>query len=180
MGNCPFHGATLCLPPPRHFPQDTSPKARLRVTASLPHPLPEGCSCSALRQAARHLTRLYDEALAPVDLGVNQYSILVKLDRHGPTPLNELAARVVMDRSSLGHLLRPLENRSLVTLGVDARDRRRRHIALTPAGAALVARARPLWAGAEDAFRRAFGPVPAQDLRDILRRVADTPVAPPA
>lgn len=142
-------------------------------------PLPEGCSCSALRQAARHLSRLYDEALAPVGLGVNQYSILVKLDRHGPAPLNELAARVVMDRSSLGHLLRPLENRGLVTLGVDARDRRRRHIALTPAGAALVARARPLWAGAEEAFRRAFGPGPARDLRDILRRVADTPVAPP-
>ena len=46
--------------------------------------IPDACSCSALRQAARVLTRMYDDALAPVGLGVNQYGILAKLDRFGP------------------------------------------------------------------------------------------------
>lgn len=32
------------------------------------------CNCSALRQAARHVTRLYDGELAPLGLGLNQYS----------------------------------------------------------------------------------------------------------
>ncbi len=38
--------------------------------------MPEICSCSALRQAARHLTRLYDGALAPAGIGLNQYAVL--------------------------------------------------------------------------------------------------------
>ncbi len=74
---------------------------------------PEVCNCAALRQAARRVTRLYDEALAPTGLGANQYSILVRLSG-GPSTIQELAQRLVMDRSTLGHLLRPLEKRGLV------------------------------------------------------------------
>jgi len=61
--------------------------------------LPEMCNCSALRQAARHISRMYDEALAPVGLGTNQYSILSRLERFGPLAQNELAERLVMDLS---------------------------------------------------------------------------------
>jgi len=43
---------------------------------------PEICNCAALRQAARHVTRFYDEALAPTGLGVNQFSILARLSRN--------------------------------------------------------------------------------------------------
>ncbi len=132
---------------------------------------PESCSCSALRQAARHVTKLYDEALAPVGLGLNQYSILSKLHRFGPKILQELAALLVMDRSTLGHLLRPLEKRGLVTLGVSEQDRRSRVIALTEAGAALMQQARPLWATAERRFEQGFGAEDASDLRTVLRRV---------
>src|SRR6516225_838484 len=39
---------------------------------------PEICNCAALRQATRHVTKLYDDALAPLGLGVNQFSILAR------------------------------------------------------------------------------------------------------
>jgi DNA-binding MarR family transcriptional regulator len=132
---------------------------------------PETCSCSALRQAARRVTKLYDEALAPAGLGLNQYSILAKLERLGPRPLGELAAFLVMDRSTLGHLLRPLEKRGLVRLEVPEQDRRSRAIALTPAGRELVEKARPLWAEAERRFEGAFGREAAHDLRVVLKRI---------
>ena len=132
---------------------------------------PEGCSCSALRQAARHVTRLYDAALAPTGLGLNQYAILARLDRLGPVRLGELAGRLVMDRSTLGHLLRPLEKRGLVALRAAERDRRSRLIALTPAGAALTAQARALWSNAEARFGQAFGTAEAAHLRGVLKRV---------
>lgn len=135
---------------------------------------PEICSCSALRQAARHVTKLYDAELAPVGLGLNQYSILAKLDRLGPQAIRELAALQVMDRSTLGHLLRPLERRKLVALVIDPHDRRSRLVALTRAGKALVRRARPLWAAAEHRFVRAFGEDSAAGLRTILRQVTVT------
>jgi len=133
---------------------------------------PEACHCSALRQAARRVTRLYDGALAPTGLGVNQYSILARLAHVGSSTIQDLARLLVMDRSTLGHLLRPLEKRGLVRLEVSEQDGRSRVIALTPAGRAVVARGRPLWAKAQQRFASAFGEKEALDLRRILKQVA--------
>src|SRR6266436_6352729 len=95
---------------------------------------PETCNCAALRQAARRVTRLYDEALAPTGLGVNQFSILARLSRVGRSTIQDVARLLVMDRSTLGHLLRPLEKRGLVKLEVSQRDRRSRMLVLTQTG----------------------------------------------
>lgn len=149
------------------------------MTEPFPSPTPEICTCSALRQAARHVTRLYDEALRPVRLSLNQYSILAKLERSGPMMIQDLAALLVMDRSTVGHLLRPLGDRGLVALETPKGDRRSRLVALTPAGRALMQQARPLWATAERRFGQAFGPEAASDLRLTLKRVALSEFAPP-
>ena len=140
----------------------------------------EVCNCSALRQAARHASKLYDDALAPSGLSVNQYSILARLGRIGPSTIGELAARLVMDRSTLGRLLRPLAKRGLVRLQVSKRDRRRRALALTPPGTALVAAPRPLWAEAQRHFERTIGVEDARLLRAMLKRVETAPFKPAA
>ena len=132
---------------------------------------PEICSCSAVRQAARHLTRLYDDALAPLDLSVNQYSIMSKLSRFGPQTIQALADLLVMDRSTLGHLLRPLERQGLLTIHIAETDKRERVVALTTAGKAHVKKANRLWARAERAFQRAFGADRALSLRTVLKQV---------
>lgn len=130
------------------------------------------CNCSALRQAARHVTRLYDSELAPAGLGLNQYSILSRLEKLGPCTIQELAGNLVMDRSTLGHLLRPLLNRGLLKLDASKQDRRSRVIRLTAAGKSLLKQARPLWAKAERRFEHRIGAVPARALREALARVA--------
>src|SRR6267143_1856849 len=133
---------------------------------------PEICNCGALRQAARRVTKLYDNALAPIGLGVNQFSILARLSLVGPSTIQDLARLLVMDRSTLGHLLRPLEKRSLVKLEVSEQDRRSRIVALTQAGKAAVARARPRWAAAQRQFESTFGKEAALELRAVLKEIA--------
>jgi DNA-binding MarR family transcriptional regulator len=133
---------------------------------------PEICNCGALRQAARRVTKLYDDAFVPVGLGVNQYSILARLNRVGPSRIQDLARLLVMDRSTLGHLLRPLEKRGLVRLDVSEQDRRSRTVALTRAGTALVAKARPLWARAQRRFEGTFGKEAALEFRAVLKEIA--------
>jgi DNA-binding MarR family transcriptional regulator len=133
---------------------------------------PEICNGAALRQAARHVTRLYDDALAPIGIGLNQFSVLARMSRVGPSPVQELARHLVMDRSTLGHLLRPLEDHGLVRLRVSKEDRRSRVVMLTAAGKALLARALPLWAAAQARFESAFGEKPALNLRTTLKRIA--------
>ena len=118
------------------------------------------------------MTKLYDDALVPVGLGANQYSILARLNRVGPSTIQDLARLPVMDRSTLGHLLRPLEMRGLVTIEVSKQDRRSRSVAVTRAGKVLVAEARSLWAGAQRRFESTFGKAAAFDLRTVVKRVA--------
>jgi DNA-binding MarR family transcriptional regulator len=143
-----------------------------KKSSSMSEVEPEPCNCSALRQAARRVTRLYDDALAPTGLGVNQYSILARLGRVGPSTIQDLARLLVMDRSTLGHLLRPLEKRGFVQLRVSKQDGRSHLAALTPAGRAVVARGRPLWEMAQRRFASAFGDKGSGELRAVLKQVA--------
>ncbi|HTX03383.1 MAG TPA: MarR family winged helix-turn-helix transcriptional regulator [Candidatus Acidoferrales bacterium] len=138
---------------------------------------PESCNCLALRQAARLVTKVYDAALASVDLGANQYSILSRLQRGGPSTLGDLAEELVMDRSTLGHLVRPLEKRGLIRLAVGEHDRRARLLTLTRAGESLVQKARPLWSSAQRKFEGAFGADSAARLRGLLNDVVTSNLA---
>ena len=79
-------------------------------------PRPEDCNCFAVRSAARHVTQLYDQLLAPAGLRVTQFSILAKLKRKGPLTINVLADDMVMDRTTLGRNIRPLERDGLISV----------------------------------------------------------------
>ena len=136
---------------------------------------PSACTATALRKASRRITQLYDEALAPSGLRSTQYAVLSELQRRGPQPpsLQALADALVMDRSALGHTLRPLERDGLVALRTDLDDARRRQIALTAEGLARFTEAKSLWAVAQRRFHRLFGAAEAQALRDTLLRIAN-------
>jgi DNA-binding MarR family transcriptional regulator len=129
------------------------------------------CNCLAIRQAARHVSQFYDQLLAPSGLRATQFAILSRLQRGGPMTINELAAKLVMDRTTLGRNLLPLEREGLVEIGPGATDRRRREVRLSTVGAARLAAARRGWAQAQQRFDAVFGPERAAALRDLLREV---------
>jgi DNA-binding MarR family transcriptional regulator len=79
---------------------------------------------------------------------------------------------MVMDRSTLGHNLRPLERDNLVTLRLSADDRRKRHVELTKKGRDILHRSRRLWRQAEGRFEEIFGKQPAAELRAVLLSIA--------
>src|SRR3954464_4248562 len=114
-----------------------------------PAPKPDLCNCFAIRKAARHVTQHYDRTLAPSGLRTTQYSILYRIDRSGHRTINELAAEMALDRTTMGRNLRPLERDSLVVLTPDPDDRRRRALTLTDTGRERLAEARALWIDAQ-------------------------------
>ena len=91
----------------------------------------QDCICLAIRQAARHVTQSYDHFLAPAGLRTTQFSILAKLKRKGPMTINALAADLVMDRTTLGRNILPLERDGLITIEPVASDRRSKELHLT-------------------------------------------------
>jgi DNA-binding MarR family transcriptional regulator len=135
------------------------------------------CNCLALRQASRHVTQLYDQALAPLDLRGTQLALLRAIRRLGPIALNPLAEEMVMDRATLGHNVRPLEARGLVRLAV-GEDRRSREVSLTPAGRRMIAQALKYWRRAQRVFEDKLGTDTSAQLRSLLQRVAATEFPP--
>jgi DNA-binding MarR family transcriptional regulator len=87
--------------------------------------------------------------------------------------MHELAAAMVMDRSTLGHNLRPLERDRLLVLRQTPRDRRKRHVELTPKGKSVLLRARRMWRMAEGRFESIYGKKSAADLRAVLLNIAN-------
>jgi DNA-binding MarR family transcriptional regulator len=138
-------------------------------------PLPYSpCVASAMRKASRRLTQLYDDALKPSRLRSTQYTILYEIERRSkeaPT-MAELASVLAMDRSTLGHNLRPLEREGLINLRADAEDHRQRRVALTARGKARFRNAEPFWQAAQDQFDKVFGEAEAADLRATLLGIA--------
>jgi DNA-binding MarR family transcriptional regulator len=104
-------------------------------------------------------------------LSINQYGILSKLSCENGLILQELASRMVMDRSTLSHLIRPLERKGLVSIAVLNEDGRRKLVALTPVGHTSLKTAQPLGRRAEDRFQKILGNTNAAEMRVMLHRV---------
>jgi len=133
---------------------------------------PAACNCLALRQAARHVTQFYDQYLAPSGLRTTQYSILARLQRKGPMTINALAAELVMDRTTLGRNILPLQRDGLIAVGPGQSDRRSKELRLTSSGEARFRAALKGWREAQARFETAFGVKRAKELRALLHEAA--------
>jgi DNA-binding MarR family transcriptional regulator len=137
-----------------------------------PDPRPEQCNCLAVRQAARHVTQFYDQYLAPSGLRSTQFSILGRLKRLGPMTINALAADLVMDRTTLGRNILPLQRDGLIAVVKGSTDRRSKELRVTEAGAECLRTAVERWVEAQTQFEAVFGAKRAAELRALLHAVA--------
>ena len=144
-----------------------------------------GCSAKALprgalRSAARHATQLYDQFLAPIGLRTSQFSILAKLKRRGPLTISALAEDMVMDRTSMGRAIQPLERDGLIRVESAMSDRRVKEIHLTRSGEKRLEKGVTAWSQAQGRFEADFGAGRASELRTLLRAVVSSPFTPQA
>ena len=136
------------------------------------------CNCLAVRQAARYITQFYDRFLAAAGLRTTQYGILARLKRQGPMSINTLAAELVVDRTTLGRNIRPLERDGLIAIESDPSDGRSKILRVTRTGDARFQRAQACWAEAQKRFERAYGGKQASQLREKLRAVVASELGP--
>ena len=139
----------------------SSPSAKASVAPA--------CVCGRLRRAARALTQLYDDTMAPAGLRITQFSLLNTLARNGPQRITELAALALLDRTALSRNLEPLAAEGLVRIAA-GRDARTREVSLTRAGEAALAKAMPYWRRAQVQVAQQLG----QQKIDALVGLLDT------
>jgi DNA-binding MarR family transcriptional regulator len=112
------------------------------------------CICYNLQRAARHYARRHDEALRPAGLTNGQFAAMMMLLRPYPPTITALAGEMVMDRTTLTALIKPLQRRRLVKASIDADDRRQRRLTLTGEGRRALEQALPLWQSARQEARK--------------------------
>ena len=97
--------------------------------------------CFALYAASGLVTRAYRPLLEPLGLTYPQYLAMLALWKQAPRTVKALGQALDLDSGTLTPLLKRLEAAGYVTRTRDADDERRVQVALTPAGAALKAKA---------------------------------------
>jgi DNA-binding MarR family transcriptional regulator len=127
------------------------------------------CLCLHLQRAARALARRFDDALRPLGLTSGQYSMMMALNQPTPPTIGAIASILCADRTTLTAALKPLKRRGLVTVMIDATDRRSRRLKLTAVGRALLARAVPVWRRTHAEIDRLVPDAGAERLRRDLR-----------
>ena len=130
------------------------------------------CACLNLRKASRAVTQVFDGSLKPSGVRSTQLPVLVTLALAGSTTITHLAEELVMDRTSLARLLRPLESAGLIEIA-PGEDRRTRQVSLTIRGREAVADAIPLWETAQAYVVDRLGQRRWRELRENLSAAAN-------
>jgi DNA-binding MarR family transcriptional regulator len=130
------------------------------------------CLCLHMQRAARAVARAYDDAMRPVQLTNGQFSLLMALNRPQPPNLGDVSTLLGMDRTTLTANLKPLERRGLLTVIVDAADKRSRRLLLTQEGRATLVAALPLWRQTQSAIERLMNATSPDRLRADLRALS--------
>jgi DNA-binding MarR family transcriptional regulator len=133
------------------------------------------CVCQKIRMAARAVTRAYDRALRPCGLRSTQFTILIAASVAGGIPLRRLADILGLERTTLSRNLAAIEREGLIE--VVSADGRTRNVLLSPAGAARLKVALPLWDQAQQTLRSKLGEPAWSIVNDGMERLAKTTAA---
>ncbi|MEZ6030261.1 MAG: MarR family transcriptional regulator [Hyphomonadaceae bacterium] len=91
-----------------------------------------------IRAAARKLAQLTDAVGSAANISAPEMDILQEIHDLGPMDVGDLRVRLAAPKQSLARNLNQLEGRGMLTRETDPRDRRRRLVTLTQAGAAFA------------------------------------------
>ena len=127
--------------------------------------LAAGCAGLSLRQAARRVTLLHDEALRESGLSLAQLGLMALIATSADDRMAALAARAGLDPSTLSRNLRGLERDGLIEIVSVEKDLRRRAAWPTESGLRRLQAALPAWRATQARIAELF---PA----DLLQRIA--------
>ena len=135
------------------------------------------CLCLRLRRTTRQMTQIYDRALEPLGLTVNQFGLLARLHgsslkRHACISIGVLADLIGMHPTTLNRILKPLKVQGLVADAPQTADQRVRSVQITEKGRAKLRKAVPSWRDAEAQVRKVIGARAALALNRALDRAS--------
>jgi MarR family transcriptional regulator, lower aerobic nicotinate degradation pathway regulator len=146
------------------LPVSSPERVQYRLDASTGH---------LLRRAVQRHQALFQDFGAGLGLTAPQFAALTKLAELKRVTQNRLGRLVAMDPATAQGVMKRLALRGLLVPEKDPMDRRTVVLAITPAGEALVERARAAGLRANQALVDGLSAREQADLADLLRRVIE-------
>ncbi len=147
----------------------------LMTTAS---PVPDTAATPSWRRfeiailgTARRLRTAFDRRLEPLDLNLNQASLLAHVVDFGDSTQTALAEMVGLGRAAVGTIIDQLEGRGLVRRKPDPLDRRVWLVAATPQGHATVDAFYEIDTAFRAELRKGINRADRQQLAELLERL---------
>lgn len=134
------------------------------------------CHCLVSRQIARYVSGIYDRHLAPTGISAGDLSILVFVESEKSIAISDLAAKMVLERTTLLRNLRSLIEAGYLQTARDPVQKKRHTVSLTKAGERKRVEAQPFWLAAQKEFEQVAGEQNAKDLRSRALQSLRLPV----
>jgi DNA-binding MarR family transcriptional regulator len=126
-----------------------------------------------LARLGQESTARFRRSLRPLNLGAQQFIVLKQLQTMGPTSQTGLADALGIDYSNMANVTADLCDRGVMNRRRDEADRRRYVLELTEEGEQLLADADLMLGEGEEEMLSVLSETEREQLREILRRMAD-------
>ena len=130
------------------------------------------CYCINLRRSANVVSAIYDRYLKSTGLTINQYSLLVNIQRLNLCSVSQLATQVNLERTTLVRMLKPLFEKKWIE-DLSKNGERNRKIQLTMHGEKILLEAKYYWQLAQNEIEGKIGKQKVEILMDILNELEE-------
>lgn len=128
------------------------------------------CLAGKARRLSRVITGIYDRALMPFGIKINQASILVFLSRTGEASPGDIVSRLQMEKSTVSRNVDRMRKSGWIEV-VERGGRAGQLLRITPAGQKLLVDSHPCWQQAQEKARALLGAEGADSLRLLAERI---------
>ena len=129
------------------------------------------CYCASLRQAARVISQYYESALKDMGVTITQFTLLSLLDKLKVARVNDIAAALAMDQTSLSRTLALMERDGLIT-PAESEDLRETRWRLTATGRRRLRSVLPHWKAVQKKVEKLLGKDQAARLKTVAQRLS--------
>lgn len=127
------------------------------------------CYCASLRQAARVISQYYESALRDTEITITQFTLLTLLDKRKVARVNDIAAALAMDQTSLSRTLALMERDGLIA-PAESEDLRETRWRLTATGRRRMRSVLPRWKAVQKKVEKLLGKDQAARLKTVAQR----------
>jgi DNA-binding MarR family transcriptional regulator len=128
------------------------------------------CYCASLRQAARVMSQFYEAALRDAGVTITQFTLLSLLHQMRAARVNDIAAALAMDQTTLSRTLATMERDGLIA-PAEGEDLRESRWQLTALGRRRMRTVLPRWKAVQRKVEGLPGKNEATRLKAVARRL---------